>query len=189
LKNIAPNRAAKKLQEKVKINTCVIRSGKQKKINTSLVVRGDIIFLNAGDMIPADACLLQADDLFVDQSALTGESYPCEKTAHINPANLEQRILYGGTNVVSGQALAIVIRTGKNTEFGTIAANLTRPEPKSEFEIGAAKFSFFIALIVSALGCAASLYNIFSSDLGYMAALGGFHKKFHRKNFISFSPF
>jgi len=70
------------------------------------------------------------------------------KTAHINPANLEQRILYGGTNVVSGQALAIVIRTGKNTEFGTIAANLTRPEPKSEFEIGAAKFSFFIAKII-----------------------------------------
>jgi len=73
-------RATKKLKEKVKSTACVIRDGKQKEINVSSIVRGDILFLNAGDMIPADARVIKADDLFTDQSALTGESYPCEKT-------------------------------------------------------------------------------------------------------------
>lgn len=153
--------AAKKLKEKVKNAACVIRDGKQKEINVSLVVRGDILFLNAGDMIPADARIIKADDLFIDQSALTGESYPCEKTDGGGAGgDAEKRILYAGTSVISGEATAIVIRTGSATEFGKVAANLIRPEPKSEFEIGTAKFGIFIAKIVLYLVLFIFFFNV-----------------------------
>jgi P-type Mg2+ transporter len=153
--------AAKKLKETVKNTACVVRDGKQKEIKTSLIVRGDIIFVNAGDMIPADARIIEADDLFVDQSALTGESYPCEKNdGKGEGGEPDKRMLYAGTSVISGTATAVVVRTGNNTEFGHIAASLSRPEPKSEFEAGTAKFGIFIAKIVLYLVLFIFFFNV-----------------------------
>lgn len=154
-------KAAKKLKEKVKNTACVIRQGEQKEINVSQIVRGDIIFLNAGDMIPADARIIESDDLFVDQSALTGESYPCGKTDGGGAGGGEdKRMLFAGTSVISGEATATVVRTGSGTEFGKIAASLSRPEPKSEFEIGTAKFGIFVAKIVLYLVLFIFFFNV-----------------------------
>lgn len=154
-------KAAKRLKEQVKNTACVIREGKQKKTKASLIVPGDIIFVNAGDMIPADARLIKADDLFVDQSALTGESYPCEKIDEEGlPGEAERRMLYAGTSVISGEATAVVVRTGNGTEYGKIAQTLAKPEPKSEFEIGASKFGIFIAKIVLYLVLFIFFFNV-----------------------------
>jgi Mg2+-importing ATPase len=151
-------RAAKKLKEKVKIMACAVRGGVKKEIHASRIVPGDIIVLNAGDLIPADARLIQSKDLFVDQSALTGESFPCEKSPESGADG--RNMLFAGTSVISGQAIAAVVRTGANTEFGKIAAAISRPEAKSEFEIGAAKFGVFIARVVLILVLFIFLFNI-----------------------------
>jgi len=154
-------KAAKKLKEKVKNTACVIRDGKQKEINVSLIVAGDIVFLNAGDMIPADARVVKSDDLFVDQSSLTGESYPCEKSDGDGVGGeVERRMLFAGTSVISGEATAVVVCTGSATEFGQVAQSLAKPEPKSEFEIGTAKFGIFIAKIVLYLVLFIFFFNV-----------------------------
>ena len=95
------------------------------------IVPGDIIFLSAGDMIPADCRVITAKDLFVSQSAMTGESLPVEKfherqhNAHgDNPIELDN-LLFMGTNVVSGSAMAVVLTTGNQTYFGTLAVRVT----------------------------------------------------------------
>lgn len=93
------------------------------------LVPGDMILLSAGDMIPADCRLLTAKDLFVAQAAMTGESLPVEKfathsTETANPLELDN-ILFMGTNIVSGSATAIVLSTGNNTYFGSLASRVT----------------------------------------------------------------
>lgn len=101
----------------------------QKEISIKMLVPGDHIALSAGDMIPADCRILHAKDLFVSQSAMTGEALPIEKFAErksSGEAALDQaNLLFMGTNVISGAATALVIATGNQTYFGTIAKRLT----------------------------------------------------------------
>ncbi|MEM2385200.1 MAG: HAD-IC family P-type ATPase, partial [Candidatus Bathyarchaeia archaeon] len=73
-------RAAEMLRERVALTATVIRDGFKREVKMSEIVPGDIILLSAGDVVPADARVINAKDLFVDQSALTGESFPVEKT-------------------------------------------------------------------------------------------------------------
>lgn len=148
------NNAAKKLKEKVSITATVLRNGKKQEVHSSDICVGDIIFLSSGDLIPADARIIESTDLFVNQSALTGESYPQEKTANKETNNNlhEQRnIVFLGTNVVSGTALAVVFQIGKNTEFGKISKSILQKEEKSEFEMGITKFGFLITKIILVL--------------------------------------
>lgn len=150
------SQAAKKLKEKVDTTATVIRHGKQLEIRSSRVSIGDIIFLSSGDLVPADARIIKVDDFFVDQSSLTGESFPREKTPEINSAENEKEggdnnIVFLGSNVISGTALAVVFETGQATEFGQIAKNVLRQEAKSEFEIGVNQFGFFAMKIIFAL--------------------------------------
>jgi Mg2+-importing ATPase len=142
------SRAAKKLKEKVKTTAAVTRNGQTREIEISQICVGDIVVLNAGDLVPADCRVISAKDLFIDQSALTGESFPSEKTAEVARNEEKNNILYLGTNVVSGEAVAVVVKTGKETEFGKIAETLVRNDHKSEFEVGVAKFGIFIVRIV-----------------------------------------
>ena len=78
-------RAVELLKEKISTTATVIREGVPGDVNLSDLVPGDIITLSAGDIVPADARVIVAKDFFVDQSALTGESYPVEKTALPRP--------------------------------------------------------------------------------------------------------
>lgn len=138
--------AAKKLKEQVGSTATVIRSGVEKEIKAADVCVGDVIFLCSGDMIPADARLIEADDFFVNQSALTGESFPREKHPGFQDNN--DRTVFLGSSVVSGTARAVVFQTGSKTTFGKIAVSLLQKEEKSDFEIGTAKFGFFISKII-----------------------------------------
>ena len=153
-------RAAKKLTESVRTTACVIRGGKKSEIKTADIVPGDIVFLNAGDLVPADSRIISSKDLFADQSALTGESFPCEKSEALSAGESGRNILFLGTSVISGEALAVVMRTGKETEFGKIAQVMAKPSPKSDFEIGTAKFGIFIARVVLYLVLFIFLFNL-----------------------------
>lgn len=99
------------------------------------LVPGDLLQLSAGDMIPADCRVLSARDLFVAQAAMTGEAMPVEKFVSTQDPHrpeaapgqgpLEQlNLLFMGTNVVSGSATAVVLATGNQTYFGTVAAHV-----------------------------------------------------------------
>jgi Mg2+-importing ATPase len=143
------SKAAELLREKVATSATVLRDNVKQEIKLQLIVPGDIIYLSAGDLTPADARVIDAKDLFVNQSALTGESFPVEKTP--SPVkNKEAPItewsnhFFMGTSIVSGTATAVVVRTGGSTEYGKIAQRLVEKAPETEFEIGIKKFGFLI---------------------------------------------
>jgi Mg2+-importing ATPase len=92
------------------------KSARRVELPIKLLVPGDLVVLSAGDMIPADCRVLSAKDLFVAQAAMTGESMPVEKFAiqrdagAVSPLDLDN-ILFMGTNVVSGSAVAVVLES------------------------------------------------------------------------------
>ncbi|MCX7684608.1 MAG: HAD-IC family P-type ATPase [Acetobacteraceae bacterium] len=110
----------------------VRREGHRRSIPAEQVVPGDILLLEPGDRVPADARLLRAHGLAVDESALTGESVPAEKSAAPVPpgAPLAERasMLFSGTLVVRGTAIAVATATGAGTELGRISRLLTEVE-------------------------------------------------------------
>lgn len=115
------------------------------------LVPGDIVALSAGDMIPADCRLLSAKDLFVSQAAMTGESLPVEKDARplaaLQAGQLLEagNLLFMGTNVVSGSAMAVVVATGNQSYFGTLAARITHQDrTATAFEQGVNSVSWLL---------------------------------------------
>lgn len=149
-------RAVELLKEKISTVATVTRDGARQDVHLSELVPGDIIILSAGDIVPADARVLSARDFFVDQSALTGESFPVEKTAQErqgmepDPSEREQ-YLFMSSPVVSGSATAVVIKTGMATEYGKIAERLTARPPETEFERGLNQFSSLVTRIIFVL--------------------------------------
>ena len=143
------SKAAEMLREKVATLATVLRDNNKQEIKLPLIVPGDIIHLSAGDIAPADARIIDAKDLFVNQSALTGESFPVEKTPtpiRAKGASITEwsNYLFMGTSIVSGTASAVVVRTGGYTEYGKIAAKLVERAPETEFERGTKQFGFLI---------------------------------------------
>lgn len=112
------------------------------------LVPGDIVHLSAGDMVPADLRLIQSKDLFVNQSALTGESMPVEKHSVLDVESgsvLELcNLCFMGSNVVSGTAIAIVIKTGSATYFGSLALETSQQRAGTSFEKGAQRFAMLM---------------------------------------------
>ena len=137
------NQAAEKLKKLVATTTTVIRDGIEIKIPIREVVIGDIVKLSAGSMIPADLRIIEVKDLYVSQSSLTGESDAVKKQDNTqmsineidNISDLDT-ICFMGTNVISGSATGVVIKTADTTYFGKIAHTLTTGKPKNSFQKG-----------------------------------------------------
>jgi Mg2+-importing ATPase len=146
------HRAAESLRAMVSNTATVQRTGAAStrlEVPQRSLVRGDLVVLSAGDMIPADCRVLSARDLFVAQSAMTGESLPVEKFAdHRGEAvgPLEQsNLVFMGTSVVSGSATALVVVTGNNTYFGTVAAKVMATDPApTAFQAGVNSVSWLL---------------------------------------------
>ena len=137
------NKAAEKLKELVATKTTVIRNGKKIDISIKEIVLGDIVVLSAGSMIPADLRIIESKDLYVSQSSLTGESDAVRKNVNseLNSNNLYNisdldTICFMGTNVISGSAKGVVIKTADSTYFGKVAHTITSGKPKSSFQLG-----------------------------------------------------
>ena len=142
-------RAAERLRETVAPTASVLRDGAWMEIARRELVPGDVIRLSAGDRIPADARLIETRDLHVQQAALTGESMPAEKEAvdlSVAPRQAAEarNMVFLGTSVVSGTAVALVVATGPATAFGDIAARLMTRPPETEFERGIRRFALLI---------------------------------------------
>lgn len=120
------------------------------------LVPGDLVHLSAGDMIPGDLKLISARDLFISQSALTGESIPLEKFAARDTSNAEildlKNICFMGTNVVSGTATGVVIKTGVESYIGSIAKSIVGQRVETNFDRGIQKYTWlmlkFMAVMV-----------------------------------------
>jgi P-type Mg2+ transporter len=157
--------AVEKLLALVQVKATVLRSGQSQEIPHEDVVPGDIVLLTAGDSIPGDCLVLESKDLSVNEAALTGETYPADKMSGVVPeaAGLSERTntLYMGTHVISGSAQALVVGTGKQTEFGKVSERLQLRPPETEFERGLSKFGYFlmeVTLILVVLIFVANVY-------------------------------
>ena len=153
------NKAAEKLKQIVATTTTVIRDNKEIQIPISKVTLGDIVVLSAGSMIPADLRIIEAKDLYVSQSSLTGESDSVKKLVdseismnEIDNISDLDTICFMGTDVISGSAKGVVIKTADSTYFGKVAHTLTLGKPKTAFQKGIESISkllihFMIAMI------------------------------------------
>ena len=137
------NKAANELKELVATTCHVLRDGKEIQLPIKDVTLGDIVVLSAGSMIPADLRIIEATDLYVGQSSLTGESDAVKKlvNSEMNPDDLDSisdldTICFMGTNVISGSAKGVVIKTADSTYFGKIAHTISSGKPKTAFQKG-----------------------------------------------------
>lgn len=140
--------AVEMLLARVRIKATVLRDGKDVEVPAEEVMPGDLVVLNAGDIIPADCLVLESSDLHLDEAALTGETYPVEKTPgplpEGTPLGRRANCLFLGTHVVSGTATAVAIHTGGETEFGRISRRIGRVRPEAEFERGVRRFGYLL---------------------------------------------
>lgn len=155
---------AEKLGEMVRATAGVIRAGRKKEIKIREIVPGDVVDLSAGDMIPADLRIISCKDLFVNQAALTGESFPIEKFANglsAKPVSTTDfsNIAFMGSSVVSGSATGVVIRTGGGTRFGELARQLAAVSPASSFDKGVHQFVWLMIRIMIVLVAIIFLIN------------------------------
>ena len=140
--------AAEKLKAMINVTATVIRAGKEEEIPLRQLVPGDVVKLSAGDMIPADVCLTAAKDLFISQGTLTGESLPVEKLAkcgkpETSPLDLPN-ICFLGTSVESGAATAVILATGPQTYFGSMAGSMAGAPVQTSFDKGMQGFTWLM---------------------------------------------
>ncbi|MFF5444157.1 magnesium-translocating P-type ATPase [Streptomyces sp. NPDC012888] len=161
-------RAAEALKELV-TTTCAVQrrattgaAPATSEVPMSQVVPGDVVRLAAGDLIPADLRLLTAKDLMVSQAALSGESLPVAKAdtpprptgGTTGPDDGGQRattdpveagnLALTGTSVTSGTATGVVVATGGDTYFGSMAGSLVGERPQTNFDTGVRRVSFLL---------------------------------------------
>lgn len=135
------NEAAANLSKMISNRVDVIRDSQVKEIDITEVVKGDVVKLSAGDIIPGDIRFLTAKDAFISQAALTGESNPVEKfVAPPKETDIAltdiQDLGFMGSNMMSGSATGVVLSTGNDTYFGSMAKSLSGERSKNSFEKG-----------------------------------------------------
>ncbi|MDR3587060.1 MAG: magnesium-translocating P-type ATPase [Desulfosporosinus sp.] len=157
--------AVEKLLSIVEIKAVILRNGVVVEIPLAEVVPGDITVLSAGGGIPGDCLLIESVGLFVDEAALTGETYPVEKSVGVKDADtaLAQRsnVLYMGTHVVSGTGKAVIVKTGLTTEFGAVSQRLRLRAPETEFELGIRHFGYLLMEVTLLLVIAIFAINVY----------------------------
>ena len=157
--------AVEKLLAIVQIKASVLRDGGPKEIPVEEIVPGDIVILNAGDVVPGDCLVHESKDLFIDEATLTGETYPVEKSVGVlvaeTPLGQRTNALWMGTHVVSGSAKAVVISTGKETEFGKVSERLKLRPQETDFERGIRRFGYFLMEVTLVLVIAIFAINVY----------------------------
>jgi Mg2+-importing ATPase len=156
--------ALAKLLALVSAKLDVLRDGRSFEVPVEQIVPGDVVILSAGSMVPGDCRIITSRDLFVNEAALTGETFPVEKCPGVVPAEarLSQRAncLFYGTHVVSGTGTALVIDTAMNSEFGRISKRLELRPPETEFEQGVRRFGYFLMEVTLLLILAIFAINV-----------------------------
>lgn len=156
-------KVVEKLQSMIALKSTVLRDGKVVEIVSSEIISGDVLIFKAGDIIPADCLLIEGNELHANEASLTGESYPVRKaTGALDiKTELAKRIncLWEGTNIVSGTGKALVINTGNDTIFGSIALSASTTI-ETTFEKGIKDFGFFLMKITLVLSLFILVVNL-----------------------------
>jgi Mg2+-importing ATPase len=162
------SRAADEVQallEQVTVTIHVTRDGHDLEVAVTDVRPLDILPLRAGGIVPADCLLTVSDDLTVDESALTGESFPADKSAALPVAPgtaLAGRTnsVFAGTHVVSGTGTALVVHIGPDTIFGSLSASLRSKSPSTSFETGIRRFGLMLLRVMLVLVAVTMIINL-----------------------------
>ncbi|MGN1300390.1 MAG: magnesium-translocating P-type ATPase, partial [Clostridia bacterium] len=160
-----------KLKELVATTVNVLRDGEDKEIPIKDVTVGDIVSLSAGSMIPADLRIIEAKDLYVGQSSLTGESDAVRKEPYskinekIENISDIDTICFMGTNVISGSAKGVAIKTGDDTYFGKIANTLITGKPKTAFQRGIESVSKMLIKFMLIMIPIVFIFNVTKHDV------------------------
>jgi Mg2+-importing ATPase len=158
-------RAMNDLRKQVATTAAVVRDGRELDLPMASLVPGDVVQLNAGDLVPADVRLLAVKDLHVRESALTGESFPVEKSA-CDLAGGPHAVadatnsVFLGSAVQTGMGTAVIVCTGKETAFGAIAQRLSQRPPETEFGRGIRLFGLMITRVILLLVLFVLLANL-----------------------------
>lgn len=121
-------KSAESLSNMIKVNTKVLRNGREKIVDSEDLVVGDVFYLESGDKVSADARIIECNNLSINESMLTGESNAIFK----NSSKMKEKksigesvnMVYAGTSVITGRAKCIAVGTGSNTEIGRIATTV-----------------------------------------------------------------
>jgi Mg2+-importing ATPase len=161
---VKAGRAMEKLRQMIEMRHTVMRNGHEKQLPTHQIVPGDILIFDAGDIIPADCRLIESNELHVNESSLTGETFPAEKSPGIVPGEVslgkKNNCLWQGTHVISGSATALVVLTGSQTIFGQMSQSLVQIH-ETAFEKGIRRFGFFLLRITIVLSIVILLANLY----------------------------
>jgi len=156
-------RTVEKLRQMLATRNSVLRDGHLLEIAGASVVPGDVVLLRAGDLLPADCLILEATDLFVNEAVLTGETFPAPKNAGVVASDLPlakiTNALWQGSNVASGTAKVVAVRTGESALLHEIAGDAATEEP-SAYEKGLRHFGYFLLQITLILSVAILVINL-----------------------------
>jgi P-type Mg2+ transporter len=157
-------KAAEALHSQVRHRCIVLRDGHPQSADVTQLVPGDVVDLQLGEVVPANLRLLAAAGLECEESVLTGESLPADKTPDPVPAGTPLAELsccaLMGTVVHAGSGTGVVVATGGRAEFGRIALGLGERQPETEFQIGLRKFSMLLVQVAGVLTTAIFVINV-----------------------------
>lgn len=151
VQEIKAEKNSEALKDLIKVKVKVVRENKHYEIDSSYLVPGDIIIVEPGTKVSSDARIINSNNLMVDESVLTGESIGVAKSSDSSSLGDDSKkcMIYAGTSVLTGRAIAVVTATGIDTEVGKIAEKVTSTEEsKSPLTIRMEKFSKQITLMI-----------------------------------------
>lgn len=156
--------AAEDLHKQLRHTAVVCRDGSWKSCDVADLVPGDVVRLGIGSLVPADLRILSVDGLESDESVLTGESQPVEKSVEPVPTSASlgdlRSCAFMGTIVQAGSGEGVVVATGRRTEFGNIAAGLGEQQGRTEFQAGLRDFSLLLAKVAGVLSASIFVINL-----------------------------
>ena len=157
-------RAAEAMHSEIRHEVATTRDGGSVSVEVTHLVPGDVVHLGVGSIVPADLRILSASNLECDESILTGESVPAEKSADpvASGAPLAElsSCLFMGTVVHEGATDAVVVAIGSSTQFGRIAVGLGEHHPQTEFQLGLTRFSGLLAKVGGVLSATIFVINV-----------------------------
>ena len=157
-------RATDALHSQVTHTAVTLRDGVPVQIEVTELVPGDVVQLSLGEIVPADLRLLQATGLQCDESVLTGESLPADKSTSPVPTGSALGDLtccaFMGTIIRAGSGSGVVVATGAQAEFGRIAVGLGERHPETDFQLGLKKFSVLLLQVAIALTTMIFIANV-----------------------------
>lgn len=157
-------RAADALHDQIRHTAVVLRDGVAVELDVTELVSGDVVKLAMGQVIPADIRLIAVHELSCDESIVTGESLPADKST--KPVSADAGIgelsccALMGTVVQSGTGAGVIVATGRRTAFGRIAAGLSAQQPQTEFQRGLGRFSLLLLEVAVVLTTLIFIANV-----------------------------